>query len=543
MSAALPEVLKQAVLGHVPDPAAVLTAWEAAIGQDASRTATLVAGPGLARGLRKAGHLEHAIELCRAAELATPGPEIRATLVQVRLQTQLALTGTVTPHEIQAAARGLMDASDARLAKGQHAEATRLLHYALELLLDRALHTETTTSPLQTGAAAWMSTVNTARITAWLAAAAPRRVPARRLRRVRRVLVVTRDGSNFLEQVRDQATRAGIELREIVLSSLSGERWQLPSGPQLPNVRVEARLGRRPAVPAALKDGYAWADQVLVDWCDEAAVVVSATVPDDVELVVRLHSVEALSVPAHLVSWERVDRLVLVSTHIGTLLDEMVAGLFDVPRVVIPPAASTGTTWTDVPGPQVSHVLALVGWAQPVKDPIWALEVLAELRAADPAWRLLLVGRDQFAEPSHRVGVAQYAKAFATRREQPDVAGAVDHLPWLDDVTELCRHASAVLSSSIRESFAIGLHEAVDGGLLPVVRRWPLVAPYGAPGETCDPAWVVDTPAEAARRVLQHWSDEQARRSAWDWLTTELSPRVLSCRYRTQLRWPLPRVR
>lgn len=539
MATPLAPVLRDAVRGRVADPAAVHAAWAHAFDDLATRTASLVAAPQLARALRRAGAPETAVALCAAAHPHVTGPEVRATLTQAWLLARIAAGDDPRHDEVLEGARLLAEASDARFAKEQREEAARLVHLAWELLLDRSLHTEGTTSPLTTDVDGWTGAVRRTRVTAWLDAAKPHRPRWHRPRgRVRRVLIVTRSGSNFLAQPRELAAAAGVELREVVLTELQGDGWVLPGGPALATTRVAAREGTPVEVPPALAEGYAWADQVLVDWCDEAAVLVSATLPrGGPELVVRLHSVEALSLHPHFVSWERVDRLAFVCDHVAQLLVAVLPRTARVRSGLLPPHSPSAPLGPLPPaGPE--HVLAVVGWAQPVKDPLWALDVLAALRRVDPRWRLLLVGRDQFGEPTTRPALQRYADAFRDRSAEPDVAGAVEHLPWLDDVTTLGQHAGAVLSSSVREGYAVGLHEAVEGGVLPVVRRWPLLAPFGAPGETCDPEWVVDTPEQAARRLLD--ADPSARERAYRWLDDHLGAVPVARAYREVLRWPVP---
>lgn len=543
MATPLAPILREAVRGRVADARAVLTAWNAAFDDAATRTASLVAAPGVSRALRRAGAAGPALEVCDTSDPHVTGPELRATLTQSRLLALMALGEDPPLDEVRAGAALLVAASDARFDKDEREAAARLLHLAWELLLDRSLHTEGTTSPLTADASGWTGPTRAAKVAVWFDQAIPHRARWRRPhpRRVRRVLVVTQHGSSFLAQPRAMAARAGVELREITLTDLQDEGWVVPRGPGMAALRVAARNGDTTEVPAELAAGYAWADQVLVDWCDEAAVLVSATAPPDVEVVVRLHSVEALSVQPHFVSWERVDRLVLVGSHLARLLVAVLPRARKVRRGVIPPYTPAERLRGPLPPAGAPHVVALVGWAQPVKDPAWALDVLAALRREDPRWRLLLVGPDSFAEPSGRPAIDRYAEAYRARASAPDVAGAVDHLPWLEDVKALAGHASVVLSSSVRESFGVGLHEAVEAGLLPVVRRWPLVAPFGAPGGTCAPEWVVDTPEQAARRILDHAEDDQARERARRWLDREQGALVAARGYRRQLRWPVPR--
>jgi len=541
MATPLAPLLRDAVRGRVADSDAVRLAWHEAFEDPSTRTASLIAAPQVARALRRAGAPEAAVEVCASADPLVTGAELRATLDQSWLLARMA-AGDDPPHEeVLRGAASLVAASDGRFDKDQREAAARLLHLAWELLLDRSLHTHGTTSPLAEDARGWTRSVRGAKVAVWLDQAIPERPWWRRWARprVRRVLLVTQRGSNFLDQLRTSAERAGVELREVVLTDLQGDGWVIPRGAAMSALRVAAREGARPEVPEQLAQAYAWADQVLVDWCDEAAVLVSATAPEDVEVVVRVHSLEALSPQPPFVSWERVDRLVVVAGHIGRLLETVVPRTGKVRRGLLPPHAPAGRLDGSPPPARQPHVMALVGWAQPVKDPVWALDVLAAVRAEDPRWRLLLVGPDLFAEPSTSPAVNRYADAYRERAARPDVAGAVDHLPWLDDVTTLGEHASVILSTSVREGFAVGLHEAVEGGLLPVVRRWPIVAPFGAPGETCAPEWVVDTPEQAARRVLEPPDD--ARELAWRWLDRRLGARVAARGYRRLLRWPVPR--
>lgn len=540
MATSLAPVLRDAVQGLVSDARAVQEAWVEAFEEPATRMASLLAAPQVARALRRAGAPQVAAEVCAAADPLVTGAEVRATLDQSWLLARMAAGDDPGRDEVLAAAAALVEVSDGRFDKDEREAAARLLHLAWELLLDRSLHTETTHSPLAEDARAWTRSVHRAKVAVWLDQAIPERPWwHRRPRQVRRVLLVTRRGSNFLGPLRTMAGRADVELREVTLAELQDDAWLLPKGSAMTALRVAARNGDRPEVPAALAEGYAWAEQVLVDWCDEAAVLVSATAPEHVDVVIRVHSLEAVSSQPPFVSWERVDRLVCGAGHVGRLLEAVVPRAARVKSGVLAPDAPARRLSGAVPPPGPPHVLALVGWAQPVKDPVWALDVLAAVRAEDPRWRLLLVGPDLFAEPSTRPAINRYADAYRERAERPDVAGAVDHLPWLEDVTALGAHARVILSTSVREGYAVGLHEAVEGGLLPVVRRWPMMAPFGAPGETCAPEWVVGTPEQAARRVLD--ADEADRERAWRWLDRHLGAEVAERAHRRHLRWPVPR--
>jgi glycosyltransferase involved in cell wall biosynthesis len=142
----------------------------------------------------------------------------------------------------------------------------------------------------------------------------------------------------------------------------------------------------------------------------------------------------------------------------------------------------------------------MVGWARRVKDPLWALEILAPLRAVDPSWRLTLVGTD-FPATGSRAG-QRYARAFRERVVADDVRGAVDFVGFTRDLAPLLASSGFVLSTSRRESFALGLVEAAASGAVPVVRDWPVFARLGGARGLFPGEWVVDDVEEAVSRIL-----------------------------------------
>jgi glycosyltransferase involved in cell wall biosynthesis len=176
--------------------------------------------------------------------------------------------------------------------------------------------------------------------------------------------------------------------------------------------------------------------------------------------------------------------------------------------------------------PKASRTMALVGWAQTVKDPDWALDVLEILRERDPAWRLLLVGRD-FPDALTARGW-QYRYRVEQRLASPALAGAVVRTGHVTDLPELFRDVGVILSTSLRESFHVGLFEGVASGSLPVVRDWPLTARWGGPTGLVPPGWVVRTPAEAAELILATEDRRAAAAEAAAWARARYDQAVLA---------------
>lgn len=133
--------------------------------------------------------------------------------------------------------------------------------------------------------------------------------------------------------------------------------------------------------------------------------------------------------------------------------------------------------------------------------------------------------------PADSPALARYHEAFTSDLAPLVSAGAGQVTGQTDDVPAALTEVGLILSTSVRESWHLGLIEGAASGAVPVVRDWPFFAdmPRGArslfPG-----SWVVSSPAEAAERILAvnesaetwlkagHEASEQAI-STWDWQT------------------------
>ena len=268
-----------------------------------------------------------------------------------------------------------------------------------------------------------------------------------------------------------------------------------------------------------------WADTIFIDWCVAAAVMFSMIDPGETRVIVRLHSFEAFAFWPHLVDFDRVDDLVFVSDHLRDLglavLPQLrsartrvhvLSNAMDLQRFVRPKPAHARFT------------LGLVGIGGVAKDPRWAIEVVRELRRTDPRYRLVLMGAEMNPEVS---GSARaYAELLA---EDIDATEAVVLAGQVDDVPAALTEIGVILSASVRESFHCALVEGAASGAIPVVRDWPFFAGRTHSARSLFPQhWVVDTPKEAAARILELTQDEDAWRTAgrdasvtatetWDW--------------------------
>jgi glycosyltransferase involved in cell wall biosynthesis len=466
----------------------------------------------------------------------------RADVLTEAAEARLGL-GYVPRHLTQAYAAELACADEHHKA-GRRKAAAASAAKALILAFHRVAHLDGLTSPLATEPTRFTAPLRRSRVLRALRAPRGRAAHAAAppTDRPLRLLFVHSGNDNFLPVILDRyRERTDVETR-VLDTATDPVTAPLAKGiGRMVACGIGVRSDYAEQAEQALRPHLDWADVVFVDWCTAAAAFLTLVDPGTSRVVVRLHSFEAFSYWPHLVDFSRVDDLVFVSEHLRDL------ALATLPRLREPGAPSTHVidNAVDLTGfplpkkPDVRFTLGLVGVGQVAKDPRWALEVLRILRQKDKRYRLRLVGAPM--DPATGPALGRYQAAFTQELAPLVAAGAVHLSGQTDDVPAELTEIGLILSSSVRESWHLGLVEGAASGAVPVVRDWPFFADklHGAHSLLPD-AWVVSTPAEAAARILAvnesedtwlkagHEASEQAI-STWDWATVgPLFDRLLS---------------
>lgn len=443
------------------------------------------------------GHHEDAAAVLRSAEAQAGSPEARVELAAARAAAELE-TGAV-PDDLDAVIDGALTEADRHLDDGSTGQSAARLADALELAYHPARHFGLQPSPLLRDHEAFAepfarsSAMRTLLEDPW-----PRPRP-RRVARTERLLVLAHDNRSFVDPLAAEYRASGIEVRVLDLAADPGLRPRLTL-----RGLVEARLrygfdGTRPAMPEHLAEDLAWADTMLVEWGHRALVWASLVRGVEAPVVTRLHRYEALTPMPLLTVWSSVERAVFVAPAIRAVVE-----------ATAPAITTSGTAVSVVPNrlelarcraeklPEADHTLALIGWNKLVKDPAWALDVLAALRVTDDRWRLLLVGEEK---PSDSLEAAFSYHEELTRRIVR-LKDAVEVAGFTKDVPGLLQRVGVILSTSRIEGTHEALLQGVASGALPVVRNWPELRRWGGPACLYPPEWVVDSPQAAAARIL-----------------------------------------
>ncbi|MBE6482925.1 MAG: glycosyltransferase family 4 protein [Actinomyces ruminicola] len=469
-----------------------------------------------ARFLADRGETAHAHRLLRRAHGILSGR--RAAAVVAVEDAILAMnTGTRSaPGGLpDRALTDLLAEADAAWAAGADAAAEELLDMAVRAMFHPSLHFSAAPSALAADPTVFLAPLRAS--TAWTAATAPvakRRPVPRRTGGPRRLLFISLKNWTFVRDiVEDYRADPRCEVHTLDLLDLPTR----PSRRRLLHSRLRLARGADPAA-AGLLTGVsdeiaavlAWADTIFVEWGGAAAVWASLLAPllaPQARLLIRVHSYEASTVTPQLVDWAAVDRLVTVAPAIREVLRASLH-LPEALEVVTIPNRAQLRRFALPKEPSAARTLALVGWAALRKDPAWALDTLDLLCQNDPAWHLLLIGPgfSSHLSPEERI----YADAVTARLAA--LGNAVTITGRTEAVPQYLRRTAVILSASRREGTHEGFIEGVASGALPVCRNWPDVARWGGPAALFPADWVVDTPQEAAARILALADDVGYRR-------------------------------
>lgn len=452
--------------------------------------------------LRRSGDHEAAAPLIPLLDLSVDDPVRAGRRRALVSHLRTSVSGREDP-DLRPAAAVALEAADDRLTAGDVSGAGQLTTIALALLFHVELHAAGSASPLVEDPDAFLAGWRSSAVGRTLAAPLARREPGPGARGG--VVAVPGSYPRFAAPVvAELLEHADVEVVDL---ADDGHLRGLGVRAELVEWRLRLALGEDVPPPWGSTEAVDRASALFVDWADRGAVVALSGVPTGVRTTLRVHSMDALSAWIHLLDWTAVDDLVLVSDHLRDLLQRLLGDRLGTTRVHVVPNVVDTSRITTVKEEGHRRRLLMIGWAQRVKDPGWALEVLGRLRQEDPSWRLRLVGPDL--APGTVRSAVDHAAELRHRLTEPDVCGAVE---FVGESERLAPHLAAsgfVLSTSHRESFGLGLVEGAASGAVPVVRNWPIFAPLEGARRLFPEDWVVDSVEEAVARI-RNLRDEPA---------------------------------
>lgn len=356
------------------------------------------------------------------------------------------------------------------------------------------------------------------------------RPPGDRADGPRRLLVIAQRNWTFAEPLIEALEAEGVQVRRFEVDDLPSA--QRPTRERVLRARLaHMRTGERIPTPAALAEQYAWADVTMVEWGHHVLAWASLLDQRPRVLAARFHRFEAYTPFPLLTCFGAVDRVLFVSPPVACLVRRLAPQLARAGQVIEVDNFLSRDQSAFTPQERDPFLLTQVGWARPVKDVLFSLDILERLRAEDSRYRLRLIGPDL---PGEQDPWAHQVRA----RLEALPADAVELLGPRDDVPRLLGQSGWILSTSLVE----GVHEAVMEGLAAgcgaIIRDWPDTRPHGGAASIYPEDWIVTDPAQAAERILA--TDEAALRelsaAGSAWVRDRRDPAAVTARYLEALR-------
>ncbi|MDD4952144.1 MAG: glycosyltransferase family 4 protein [Desulfovibrionaceae bacterium] len=233
------------------------------------------------------------------------------------------------------------------------------------------------------------------------------------------------------------------------------------------NERHEVRVLDAPG-PDELARALDWADLAWVEWVQDLAAQASR-LPRRGRLVMRLHSFEAYTAWPGQVAWENVDRLAVVAAHVAEIVKIQVPDLAERVRVSVLPNGVDLERFGPGRKRERTGKVAFVGALRHTKNLPLVLQCFAAAAKAAPDLSLHLAGRYEGGD-LERMELAVYLHHMIA------ALGLEDRVRFhgqVEDVAAWLSDKDALISCSIRESFAYNVAEAMARGVRPAVHNFP----------------------------------------------------------------------
>jgi glycosyltransferase involved in cell wall biosynthesis len=213
-----------------------------------------------------------------------------------------------------------------------------------------------------------------------------------------------------------------------------------------------------------ISEAMSWADVCWFEWCNDPLVWASRQdLARQKAVICRLHRYEAFTDMPLRVQWDTVDSLVVVAEHLSGIVCEAIPGLAQRTDILHIPNGVDMSRF-ELLERSPGFDLALIGYLHGRKNPQMALQIMHELVASDPRYRLHVAGK--FQDPALEL-------YWSHQVRQLGLADNVIMYEWQSDIAAFLEDKSYILSTSLHESFGYSIAEAMARGIKPVVHNFP----------------------------------------------------------------------
>lgn len=406
--------------------------------------------------------------------------------------TRSALSAGIIPSCLQNQVRACLVIADRAYSAGDLKQARNWLTRAAALLFHTTLHFSQVESLLIRDPEAFLTHWRNS-IAAQSLSPADNRSERVKIQPTRDIDFITFKNSKFLPLIIDRFAES--ENHHARLIDLGASEFA--SLPLFLKDQIGLALGVT-GLPTSIVEVFNPDHTQFIEWGQRAASLGSRAPNTVGKRIVRVHAYEACTAFLQIIDPNTIDCLIFVSPHMKKLVHAVAPHLQDVPHAVIPNAMNLNR-FSSVKSEGAERTITILGYGSPQKDPMWALEVLDCILERDSNWTMQFIG-EHFPRKD-RPGDVAYARRFDEARAR--FGDQVQLLPFQNDVSLTLQSTGYLLSSSSHESFHLAIAEGAASAAVPVVRRWPGYSRWGGPHEIFPEDWIVDSPEQAAARILE----------------------------------------
>ena len=210
-----------------------------------------------------------------------------------------------------------------------------------------------------------------------------------------------------------------------------------------------------------IDEGMEWGDICWFEWCDELVSYGSKiNLAKERIIICRLHSYEAFTEYPDKVTWENIDKVILVAEHIQNFIIDNF-NVNEEKTVVIPNGIDT-KKWTfnrRKPGFNIAYV----GYINYKKGPMLLLHTFKAIYDKNNQYKLFIAGNFQ----DHRdvLYFNQMIKEFGLENN-------VIYQGWQNDLDKWLEDKNYILCTSILESQNISVMQAMAKGIKPIIHNF-----------------------------------------------------------------------
>ncbi|QUN37879.1 methyltransferase domain-containing protein [Clostridium beijerinckii] len=209
-----------------------------------------------------------------------------------------------------------------------------------------------------------------------------------------------------------------------------------------------------------IDEGMEWADICWFEWCDELVAYGSKhKLAKEKKIICRLHRYEVFTNYPKNVEWNNVDKLILVTEHLGKFLASQIQDIEEkVDIITIHNGVNLNKFQLKLR--KSGYNIAYIGYIHQRKNPVLLLQIINNLVKIDKRYKLYIAG--QFQDSL----IELY---WNYQIQQMGLNNNIIFQGWQKDISKWLENKNYILSSSIHESFGYGIAEAMSRGIKPVI--------------------------------------------------------------------------